>query len=191
MPHIELRNDLFGVTSLLDYRRDTAEPICALTHLLLRGESTLTVAEREAIATYVSVRNECSFCSQAHAAAVCLSPGGEGAVAEAATTDPDRAPITEKLRALLQVAGLVQVSGRAVTPESIATARNAGATDREIHDTVLIAALFSMYNRYVDGLATATPADPAWFTALGQRITTRGYTLPAERYEALNVPPEH
>lgn len=60
-----------------------------------------------------------------------------------------------------------------------------GATDMEIHDAVLIAALFCFYNRYVDGLATATPPDPAFYEALAKRITGRGYTMPADGYHPL------
>ncbi len=187
MPHIDLRDDLFGVTSLLDYRRDTAEPICALTQLLLRGESTLTEMERELIATYVSIRNECTFCGSAHAAATCQLPGGDSSLVDAVVRDLATAPVSEKLRALLAIAGAVQVSGRAVTAHHAQAARDAGATDREIHDTVLIAALFSMYNRYVDGLASVAPTDPAFYSALGARITGRGYILPPHRYEPLRV----
>lgn len=187
MPHIDVRTDLFGVTSLLDYRRDTAEPICALTQLLLRGESTLTEMERELIATLVSIRNGCDFCGAAHAAATCQLPGGDQSLVHAVVNDLATAPVSEKMRALLAIAGAVQQSGRAVTPAHAQAARDAGATDREIHDTVLIAALFSMYNRYVDGLASVAPTDPAFYDALGARITTRGYILPPHSYEALRV----
>ena len=175
MPHIALRPDLFGITSLLDYRPETAEPICNLTQLLLRGPSTLTEAERELIATHVSYLNECTFCGTAHGAAVCHLPGGNAAQLEALRRDPSAAPVSEKMKALLNIAGKVQKGGRFVLKTDIAAARELGATDLEIHDTVLIAALFCLYNRYVDGLATVAPTDPAFYETLGQRITSRGY----------------
>lgn len=185
MPHIELRSDLFGVTSLLDFRPETAGPLCELTQVLLRGPSTLTEMERELIATYVSVRNECTFCGSAHAAATCALPGGDRSTIDAIRADLATAAVSEKMRALLAIAGAVQRSGREVSPDHIETARRNGATDRELHDTVLIAALFSLYNRYVDGLATVAPTSPAFYAALGQRITTRGYTWPKDGYKAL------
>ncbi|MCK6690834.1 MAG: carboxymuconolactone decarboxylase family protein [Thermoanaerobaculia bacterium] len=185
MPHIALRTDLFGITSLLDYRRQSAGPLCQLTQLLLRGPSTLTEAERELIATYVSYRNDCAFCSTAHGAASCQLPGGSQDLLEAVQRDVSTAPLSEKMRTLLLIAGKVQHSGRAVTPEDADAARQAGATDLEIHDTVLIAALFCLYNRYVDGLATVAPSDPAFYEALGRRITTRGYTMPENDYQPL------
>lgn len=189
MPHIALRSDLFGITSLLDYRPQAAAPLCELTQVLLRGPSTLTEAERELIATYVSQRNDCNFCSAAHGAAVCHLPGGDAEQVEGLRQDLNAIPLSDKMHALLRLAGKVQESGRAVSYADAEAARQAGATDLEIHDTVLIAALFCLYNRYVDGLGTVAPADPAFYTALGRRITTRGYVMPADGYKKLEVNP--
>ena len=98
---------------------------------------------------------------------------------EAVLDDPATAPISDKLRALLGVAANVQQSGRAVIDADIAAARAAGATDVEIHDTVLIAAAFCMYNRYVDGLAAMTPPEGDQSYELGaQRIVAEGYRTP-------------
>ncbi len=83
-----------------------------------------------------------------------------------------------KLKALLAIASAVRDSGRAVTAEQVAEARAAGATDPEIHDTVLIAAAFCMFNRYVDGLATTAPDDPAPYAAGAQRLIMHGYLAP-------------
>jgi hypothetical protein len=66
-----------------------------------------------------------------------------------------------------------------VTAEDVANAREAGATDLEIHDTVLIAAAFCMYNRYVDGLATWQPEDPAMYAKMGEHLATHGYITPS------------
>jgi uncharacterized peroxidase-related enzyme len=189
MPHIDVRPDLYGITSLLAFRPQTAAALCELTQVMLRGPSTLTEAERELIATYVSQQNECVFCSSAHGSATCHLPGGDSTQVHAVRTDLATAPISDKLRALLGLAGKVQQSGRAVSASDVAHARAAGATDVEVHDTVLIAALFCLYNRYVDGLSTRTPDDPTYYEALGQRITTRGYTMPPNGYQPLHVPP--
>jgi len=187
MPHISLRPDLFGITSLLDFRPETARPLCELTHLLLRGPSSLTEAQRELIATYTSFLNDCTFCQSAHGAATCQLPGGGQEQINAVKTDLESAPLDDKMRALLRIVRKVQQSGRAVTADDVETARQAGATDLEIHDTVLITALFCLYNRYVDGLATALPASPDFYEALGKRITTRGYTMPGDGYKPLSL----
>lgn len=183
MPYIPLRPELVGITSLLDYRPETAAPLCELTDVLLRGPSTLTEVERELIATSVSQRNECSYCASAHAAAACALPGGS--TAQVAGLSAAAGPFSPKLSALLRIAALVQESGRAVTSDDVSAARACGATDREVHDTVLIAALFCLYNRYVDGLAAVTPDDPSYYEALGARLSARGYRMPSDGYHPL------
>ncbi|MGF7214323.1 putative peroxidase-related enzyme [Spirosoma lacussanchae] len=183
MPHIPLPDHLLGITGLLEYRLDTAMPIRELTQLLLRGESTLTQGERELIAVLVSSRNCTNFCNAAHTKAADLLLG-EDKTAAAVKADIETAPVSEKMKALLQIAALAQKSGRAVTSEAVTRAQAAGATDREIHDTVLITALFCLYNKYVDGLATVTPTDPAYYDTLGDRIVNRGYNRPPGGYPA-------
>lgn len=184
MPYIPVEEHLPGITGLLEYRKDSAQPIRELTQLLLRGPSTLTEGERELIATVVSHRNQCRFCTTAHTAAADLLLG-ECETAEKVKQDIDTSPVGEKLKALLTIAGQVQESGKNVTASSIDRAKQAGATDLEIHDTVLIAALFCLYNRYVDGLATVTPADPNFYKGLADRIVHHGYTRLPGGYDHL------
>lgn len=184
MPHIALRTDLYGITSLLDFRKEAAAPLCALTQTLLRGPSTLTESERELIAAYVSHLNDCAFCHQAHAAAACMLPGGSDDILY---SDIHSMQLSDKMKSLLALAGKVQQGGDKVLPEDIEAAKTCGASDLEIHDTVLIAALFCLYNRYVDGLATIAPSDPVFYEALAKRITGRGYVMPTDGYHALNV----
>jgi uncharacterized peroxidase-related enzyme len=172
-----------GISGLLEYRQDTGAPIRALTQLLLRGESTLSQGERELIATVVSQRNGCRFCATAHTAAADLLLG-EAESAEAVKADLESAPVSEKLRALLAIAAKVQVSGRLVTEADVARARGEGASDVEIHDTVLIAGLFCLYNRYVDGMGAVTPTDPAYYRSLAERIVHRGYLRPPGGFAA-------
>ena len=185
MPHITLRDDLFGITSLLDFRKETAAPLCELTHVLLRGESTLSPAERELIAAYVSALNECVFCSSAHTAATCALPGGAETGMSPMLTELNDIDISSKMKSLLQLAAKVQQGGIHVLSSDVKFAKEYGATDLEIHDTVMIAALFCLYNRYVDGLATRRPEDAEFFTALGQRLSSRGYTMPPDGYHTL------
>ena len=181
--HVPVQPGLAGITGLLEYRLDTAKPIREMTQLLLRGPSTLTEGERELIATHVSHRNECRFCATAHTAAAELLMG-EAETVEAVKRDPESAPVSGKMKALLRIAGKVQQDGRLVSPEDVEAARAEGATDLEIHDTVLIAALFCLYNRYVDGLAAWTPDDPGYYRTLADRIVNRGYLRPEGGFPA-------
>jgi len=184
MPYITLEEHLPGITGLLEYRKDTAHPIRELTQLLLRGPSSLTEGERELIATIVSYRNECQFCTSAHTAAANILLG-ETETAEKIKLNIGSAPISDKMKALLTIASQVQQGGKSVTNESIDEAKFKGATDLEIHDTVLIASLFCLYNRYVDGLSTITPTITDFYQNLGHRLKDHGYNRLPEGYEHL------
>ncbi len=164
-----------GITGPFTYRPETAAPMRALAEVLLRGASTLTSGEREMIATFVSARNDCEFCQLSHRAAAAHNLAGNYELVDAVRRDYTTAPISEKLRALLAIAAKVQVDGKLVTAADVERARAEGATDIEIHDTVLIAAAFSMFNRYVDGLATWAPADETMYDEMGQRLAQQGY----------------
>jgi len=129
------------------------------------------------IAAYVSYRNDCMFCMSSHAAAARCLYGDEKDTVDDVLQDMQQSNVSDKMKALLNIAGKVQILGKEVTPEDIAAARASGADDREIHDTVLIAASFSMFNRYVDGLASFTPTDPAIYEEMGKRMA-KGYVLP-------------
>src|SRR5262249_33193333 len=156
MAHINVPEGVPGIRSLVMFRPETGKHLYELAQVLLRNESPLTPAERELIATHVSTRNACVFCASSHAAAARELFGDKRDVVDCVISDVDTAPLTPKMKALLHIAGKVQINGREVKPEDVAEARKHGAVDREIHDTVLIAATFSMFNRYVDGLATLT-----------------------------------
>jgi uncharacterized peroxidase-related enzyme len=178
MPHIALEQDVPGIVSAFAFRPETAKPMRELAETLLRGPSSLSSAHRETIAAYVSSRNECRFCQLSHSAAAAEHLGGSDAhyaLIESVKADLDSAGVTPKLKSLLRIAGKVQQGGKQVTSADIAAAREQGATDIEIHDTVLIAAAFCMYNRYVDGLATWQPEDPNSYRPMGKRMAHEGY----------------
>ena len=178
MAHINVPEGVPGIRSLVMFRPQTGQYLYELAQVLLRNESPLTPAERELIATHVSNRNQCVFCASSHAAAARELFGDKREVVDCVITDIESAPVSPKMKALLNIAGKVQINGREVTPADVAEARRHGAVDRDIHDTVLIAATFSMFNRYVDGLSTLTPTDPKAYEDMGKRMSTQGYVLP-------------
>jgi|SRR5678815_1529115 uncharacterized peroxidase-related enzyme len=178
MAHIDVSADMPGIRGLMAYRPETALPINQLVEVLLQGPSTLTKGEREMIATRVSTLNECKYCASIHGAIARAHLGDdEGLVAHVAN-DPDAAPVSDKLKTLLRIAAKVQQSGRRVSEFDVAAARAEGATDLEIHDAVLIAAVFCMANRYVDGLATWAPVDPEIYARAGAFRAANGYLVP-------------
>ena len=182
MAHIPLDPDLPGIRGAMAFRPETARPLNALVEILLRGPSTLTRGERELIATFVSSRNCTQFCHNIHGAIAAAHLDGNEDLVRQVKVDYLQAEISPKLKALLNIAGKVQQDGKLVTTADIEAAHREGATDLEIHDTVLIAAAFCMYNRYVDGLGTEQPADPAFYRERGKRVAREGYVAVSEEY---------
>jgi uncharacterized peroxidase-related enzyme len=178
MAHIDLGVDEAqhpGINGPLLFRPETAKPLEELAEVLLRAPHSLTAGERELIAAYVSGLNECNFCCSSHSAFAAAQLDAGMTVVDQVRADLETAPVSAKLRALLRIAGAVQEDGRKVTTDLVETARAEGATDLEIHDTVLIAAAFCMYNRYVDGLGTLAPDKPQRYAAAARRIIEHGY----------------
>lgn len=178
MAHIALEEGLPGILGPMQFRPETAKPLRELAQVLLRGEEPFPSSAREMIAAFVSSRNECRFCQLSHSAAAAEHLGGSDAdyaLVDAVKSDVNSAPVSPKLKALLAIAGKVQQDGKRVTRQDVDAARAQGATDLEIHDTVLIAAAFCMYNRYVDGLGTWQPESSAEYRPMGRQMAQQGY----------------
>lgn len=178
MAHISLPEGLPGISGGFAFRPETAKPMRELAHILLHEKNSLTPGERELIATFVSSQNNCLFCHSSHGAAAAAHLGGDDVV-QCVKTDFESAAVSAKLKALLAIAGKVQQDGKLVTAEDVERARREGATEIEIHDTVLIAAAFCMYNRYVDGLGTWQPQDSGMYAQMGQHLAEHGYMKPS------------
>jgi uncharacterized peroxidase-related enzyme len=178
MAHIDLGVDEVefpGISGPMRFRPETAKPLNDLAEVLLRAPHSLSRGERELIAAYVSSLNECRFCCSSHSASAAVQLDEGEAVVSGVLADVDSAPVSAKVKALLRIAAAVQAGGRQVTSAMVDGARAEGATDVEIHDTVLIAAAFCMFNRYVDGLGTLAPDDPQRYVVAASRIVEVGY----------------
>ncbi|MBL7698096.1 MAG: peroxidase-related enzyme [Chitinophagaceae bacterium] len=175
MPHIDVDENLPGIRALLAFSPATATPIGELANLMLRSNEGLSMADRELIASYVSYLNDCFYCHQSHGEiAVCYLDDNRELV-DQVKKDYLNAKVTPKLKALLSIAGSVQKGGKHVTDAQVNQAKALGATDKDIHDTVLIAAMFCMMNRYVDGLAASTPTDLSGYPLRAKQIAEHGY----------------
>lgn len=175
MAYINLNNDQPGIRGLFEFSPETAKPLSELAETLLRAPSPLSSGEREIIASYVSYQNKCHFCHTSHGASAAHHFGGDLSLIDDIKNDFEETDISPKLRALLDIAKKVQRSGREVSEELINKAKENGATDREIHDTVLIAAAFCMFNRYVDGLGTWAPEEKEAYDERGKVLSQEGY----------------
>jgi uncharacterized peroxidase-related enzyme len=176
MAYIDLQNDLPGIRGPMAFRPETAKPLNELAEMLLHSENnTLTRGEREMIAAFVSSQNDCFFCQNVHGAMAQHYFQCDMPFIDNIKHDYGSAPITDKLKSLLSIAASVQKGGKYVTAEQIEYAKSLGASDREIHDTVLIAAAFCMFNRYVDGLNTWAPQDRQVYVDRAAMRAEEGY----------------
>lgn len=176
MAHIKLDNNLPGIRGLMAYRPETEAPLNALAEMLLRNDNnTLSRGERELIGSYVSYLNDCFFCQNVHGALAGHYLECNIDKIDAINHNFNMADLTDKMKALLGIAESVQKDGKNVSEGQIKLARIYGATDTEIHDTVLIAASFCMFNRYVDGLGTWAPGPNEAYAEMGERMAHVGY----------------
>lgn len=182
MPHIALPENHVGIRSAMVFRPETARPLNDLVEVLLHDDNRLTPGERELIATYVSYLNDCHFCQSVHGAVAAAHLDGDEDLVLQVKSNFAHAAISNKLKSLLVIAGKVQRGGKHVTADDVVEARKHGATDIEIHDTVLIAAAFCMYNRYVDGLGTTQPHDEALYRERGRITARQGYVNVSKTY---------
>lgn len=188
MAYIDIPEGIPGIRGPMTFRPETAKPLNELVDVLLRGPHSLSPGERELIATFVSAQNDCRYCQTIHGAIAAHHLDGNESLVLSVKQNFETADISEKLKALLLIAGKVQSGGKAVQPEDIERARKQGATDLEIHDTVLIAAVFCMCNRYVDGLATWAPDDPDFYRRRAAMVATQGYTASTLAATAVYTP---
>lgn len=173
MALIPLPPDIPGIRGPLSVYPDTAGPLLGLAQAVLRGPSSLSEGERELLATAVSTENRCWFCARSHGAAARILLGNRAGWVDEVLADrePD-AP--EKLKGLVALARALARDVHGATPQLEALCRSAGASDRDLHDTVLVAAAFSLFNRYVDGLGAHEPS-PEGYLAMGERLARSGY----------------
>ncbi|HEX6889722.1 MAG TPA: peroxidase-related enzyme [Chryseolinea sp.] len=175
MAYISLPEGLPGIRGPMAFRPETAKHLNELAEVLLRSENSLSRGERELIATYVSYLNDCFFCQNAHGGLAQHYLQCDMAYIDLVKVDFQSTDLSPKIKALLPIAASVQKGGKHVTPEQIEYARHVGATDLEIHDTVLIAAAFCMFNRYVDGLGTWAPQDRNIYVERAKWRADEGY----------------
>jgi len=176
MAHIDLQNDLPGIRGPMEYSPETGKALNEIAEILLHDDNnTLTRGERELIGAYVSSENDCFFCQNVHGAMAQHYFESDMQLIDDIKKDYKSTSISPKLKALLTIAGSVQKGGKHVTTEQVEYAKSLGATDKEIHDTVLIAAAFCMFNRYVDGLNTWAPQDRQVYVDRAKMRAEDGY----------------
>lgn len=176
MAHVPLKDESSpGIVGLLQTFPDTGRCLVQLAeHMLRRNTPGLSMGEREIIAGYVSRLSNCVFCDLSHSE-VGEAMLGKPGIVEAAICDLANADLSPIMKALLPIAAKIQRDPKSVSADDANRAHRAGASHQDIHDTVLIAAAFCMFNRYVDGLGTTVPTDRSAYQEGVERTIARGY----------------
>jgi uncharacterized peroxidase-related enzyme len=175
MPYIALPPGQPGIRGPMVAFPEAAIALNQIAETLPVKDAGLARWERELIAAYVSFRNDCRFCYLSHKAfARELAEPDEQAAIDRFFVSDDDSEFRPVLKKLLSVAEAARK--KEDTEAAIDAARQAGADDSVIHDTVLISAAFCMFNRYVDGLGTECPPenDPHFFAA-ARHVARHGY----------------
>jgi len=138
---------------------DQAIPLTELTEVVMRtGECAFTPQERELLAAFASGVNGCTFCYNTHKATA-EAFGVEPALLESLLADVDAAPVDDKLKPVLKyVRKLTETPSRIVQADAEALFA-AGWDEDCFHYTVMICALFNMYNRIMDGYGVRNTAE--------------------------------
>ena len=170
-------------TSLLEVFKaypQTAKPLIVFHQVLMRGESSLSVAQRELIAAFVSGVNACEYCHGVHAETAAAF-GVSRPLLESLLQDVDGAEIESAMKPVLNYVRKLTLTPAKITPADAKAVFDAGWDDRALHDLVNICALFNMMNRLVDGLGVAADAD--YYRESGQRLHDGGYDGLLEKLE--------
>jgi uncharacterized peroxidase-related enzyme len=117
-------------------------------HETLRGESEWTPGERELMAAFVSMKNACRYCTDAHRATAARFVSD--ATAEAVLSAPETAPVSDKLRATLAFLDKLTTAPKDVSENDVAALREVGVSDDGIACAVEVCAQFCIINRLAD-----------------------------------------
>lgn len=132
----------------------TVGPLLEFHDILLRGESDLSVGERELIAAFVSGLNACQFCLGAHTLAA-RAFGIDPAIVNALISDPATAGVEDKLRPLLAYVAKLTRTPSQMTEADAKSVYAAGWSEDALYDAIQTCALYNFMNRIVEGSGVA------------------------------------
>lgn len=153
----------------LAHRPDEFRAFFAYHDALMEREGGLSKADREMIVVATSAANDCLYCVVAHGAILRIR-AKDPLVADQVAVDYPKADITDRQRAMLDVAVKLAVRPAEVSEADLDGLRAHGFDDDDIWDIGAITALFALSNR-VAHLAAMRPNDE--FFLMGREPRTR------------------
>jgi uncharacterized peroxidase-related enzyme len=170
--HLDELSDITDVT-WNDRRR--LGPLDKASQEIMRGKSNFTNAQKEVFAAYVSGLNACSFCYGSHAA-VAKNFGVDTNTIEALIEDIDTAPVNENEKSLYKYLKKLTQSPSKLIERDAEAVFQAGWSEKDLQDVILIGCLFNFYNRLLDG--HGIKGSSAIYKFGGEHLHKNGYGVP-------------
>lgn len=133
-------------------------PLCAYESLVMRGQSALSVADRELIAAYVSGLNACAYCHGAHSV-FAKAYGIEVETIEALMEDRETAPVREDLKPILAYVEKLTISPSRMTETDAEAVYAAGWSEGALFDAIQVCGVFNLVNRFIEGTGVQSPGN--------------------------------
>lgn len=172
MSYLSQSKNFKGVAEVFLRDPDRYAPLLQFIEAVMVGNSDLTKADREMIASHVSKLNGCDFCLGAHKWTLAAMDVDLRRI-EAAEAGPEAEGLDDRLRPILRFAGKLTRTPQEVTQSDIDALRAAGWSDQAIEDVINVVSLFNYVNRLVD--AFGIKGNEAYFKQIGAVLATQGY----------------
>lgn len=162
------------ILHLFRFKRSATDHLVRFTEQVMRGPSPLSPGLRELIGAYFSKYNQCSFCSDSHAAAA--AEFMERELVDEVLHDLEKSRLDAAHKALFRYIRKLAENPARVTAGDITKLKTAGWSEAAIYDALTVASVFRFYNTWNNGagVQTMTPAD---YAHSGKVLRTMGYCM--------------
>jgi len=175
MPFFKHLNELSDITDITWNDRKRLGPLDKASQQIMRGKSNFTYAQKELFAAYVSGLNACSFCYGSHVA-VAENFGVSPKIVEELLEDITSAPVKNNEKPLFSYLKKLTLSASKLTQKDADDVFNAGWSEEDLQEVILIGCLFNFYNRLLDG--HGVKGNKAIYHFGADHLHKKGYSVP-------------
>ena len=174
MPFLSKISDTAVVPDIFNWSPEAGRCISEWHQIVMRGDSPLSVTERELIATYTSGLNASDLCYGVHKL-VAEKLGTEEGLSEALIDDIDTAPVDEKMKPLLRFGRKLTLEPAKMVQADAQAVFDAGWSEQALHDAINVICMFNFMNRIVLGHGGTEGDIAPHFAAAANYLTNVGY----------------
>lgn len=162
------------ILHLFRFKRRSTDHLVRFTEEVMHGPSPLSPGLRELIGAYFSKHNQCSFCSDAHAAAA--AEFLEEGIVEEVLRDVETSRLDEPHKALFRYVGKLAKHPERIVASDITKLKEAGWSEEAIYDALTVAAVFKFYNTWNNGSGVQSMRSSDYLYS-GKVLNTLGYCM--------------